>query len=82
MKKSAEYKAIVEMIESEVENLKADPEKTPVLENEIEKLTEKAATVSMIIPHLEIIEDDNTWNDIEKAEYERLASIAEDALAA
>ena len=82
MTKSSEFKAILEMLENEIEYLKNDSEQTQVLKDEIEKRTEKAATIATILPHLEMIENDDEPTPVTDAEYHRLVNIIESELAA
>ena len=79
MTKSNKFKAILEKLEQEIAGLKQD-EQNAKAKNE--KLTEKAATIATILPHLEMIENDDEPTPVTDAEYERLVKIIEDELAA
>ncbi|MBR1760810.1 MAG: hypothetical protein IJ741_06475 [Schwartzia sp.] len=79
MKKSYEYKAILEKLEKEIDKLKKDEQ---VIKAKIEKLTEKAGTIAVILPHLEMIENDDEQTPVADVEYSRLVTIIEDELAA
>jgi len=79
MKKSVELKNEIKSINGAISHLEIECGWSEEIESAIKVLNEKAMTLFLIAEQLEVIENDDTWNDIERAEYNRLVEIAEAA---